>query len=185
MAWVWVWVSSAHTNTHIHQAPTAMTHVGYPYPWQTLLAYTLIYLLWGLLPWFSSVHPSLSNGTILKVKQDTTVDELCDGLPLKFTSFLQYSCSFAYAVKPNYNCYGFSLFPPVLVHLLRWRSLVPFNRYTISFYSLYSFALLIAAMRIASPLLFHHSYAFFPSSYALPLGLCAFPCSINTSSVLM
>ena len=50
---------------------------------------------------------------------------------------------------------------------------------------LYSFALLFVAARIASPLLFHHSYVFFPSSYAVPLGLCAFSCSINTASVLM
>ena len=50
---------------------------------------------------------------------------------------------------------------------------------------LYSFALLFTVMCIASPFLFHHSYVFFPSSYAVPLGLCAFSCSINTSLVLM
>ena len=82
-------------------------------------------------------------------------------------------------------CYGFPFSLVTFVHLLRWRFLVPFNRYTLSFYSLYSFALLVAATRIASSFLFHHSYAFFPSWYALPLGLCAFFCSINTSSALM
>ena len=50
---------------------------------------------------------------------------------------------------------------------------------------LYSFALLSTATRIASLFLFHHSYVFFPSLYAVPLGLCAFSCSINISSVLV
>ena len=35
--WVWVWVSSTHTHTHTHQAPTPTTHVGYPYPRQSLI----------------------------------------------------------------------------------------------------------------------------------------------------
>ena len=72
-----------------------------------------------------------------------------------------------------------------LWHLLRLRFLVPFNRYTFSIYSLYSFALLVAATRIASPFLFHHSYALLPFSYALPLGLCTFSSSINTASFPM
>ena len=50
---------------------------------------------------------------------------------------------------------------------------------------LYSFALLSTATRIASLFLFHPSYVLFPSSYAVPLGLCASSCSINISSVLM
>ncbi|KAN0093304.1 Protein kinase-like domain containing protein [Tylopilus felleus] len=66
------------------------------------LAYTLIYLLQGSLPWFSSIHPDLSNDSILKLKQDTAVDELCDGLP-ELATFLHYSRSLAYTAKPDYD----------------------------------------------------------------------------------
>ncbi|KAN0096935.1 kinase-like protein [Tylopilus felleus] len=66
------------------------------------LAYTLIYLLQGSLPWFSSIHPDLSNDSILKLKQDTAVDELCNGLP-ELATFLHYSRSLAYMAKPNYD----------------------------------------------------------------------------------
>lgn len=67
------------------------------------LAYTLIYLLRGSLPWLSSTHPALSNDAILKLKQDTTVDELCSGIPSEFATFLQYSRSLAYTAKPDYT----------------------------------------------------------------------------------
>ena len=67
-----------------------------------LLAYTLIYLLQGSLPWFSSIHPALSNDSILKLTQDTAVDELCDGLP-ELATFLHYSHSLAYMAKPDYD----------------------------------------------------------------------------------
>lgn len=66
------------------------------------LAYTLIYLMQGSLPWLSSTHPDLSNDTILKMKQDTTVDELCNGLPSEFATLLQYSRSLPYTAKPDY-----------------------------------------------------------------------------------
>ena len=50
---------------------------------------------------------------------------------------------------------------------------------------LYSFALFFTATRIASLFLSHHSNVFFPSSYAVPLGLCTFSRSINISSLLV
>ncbi|KAF8129615.1 kinase-like domain-containing protein [Boletus edulis] len=64
---------------------------------------TVFLIDFGSLPWFSSIHPSLSNDAILKLKQDTTVDELCDGLPHEFATFLQYSRSLAYMAKPDYD----------------------------------------------------------------------------------
>ena len=82
-------------------------------------------------------------------------------------------------------CYGFSYFLTSLVTLttLTFSSTVQPVHLFLS--HLYSFALLSAATRIASLFLFHYSYVFLPSLYAVPLGLCAFSCSINTSSVLM
>lgn len=75
------------------------------------LAYTLIYLLQGSLPWFSNINPSLSNDAILKLKND----ELCsDGLPLEFATFLQYSRALAYAVKPDYEYLRSLLHNPAL-----------------------------------------------------------------------
>ena len=83
------------------------------------------------------------------------------------------------------HCYGFSFFLTSYVTLttLTFPSTAQLVHLFLS--HLYNFALLFTAMRIASLFLFHHSYVFFPSSYAVPLGLCAFSCSINILSVLM
>jgi len=67
------------------------------------LAYMLIYLLRGSLPWFGRNSSVLSQDTILKMKQDVTVKELCGDTPYVFTTFLKYSCSLAYAEKPDYE----------------------------------------------------------------------------------
>ena len=90
-----------------------------------------------------------------------------------------------YLVQMGYLCYGFSFFPTSLVTLTT--STFPSTAQPVHLFlsHLYSFALLSTATRIASLFLFHHSYVFFPSLYVVPLGLCAFSCSINTSSVLM
>ena len=77
----------------------------------------------------------------------------------------------------------FSCYSPVILTMLTFPSTAQPVHLFLSY--LYSFALLSTATRIASLFLFHHSYAFFPSSYTVPLGLCAFSCSINTSSILM
>lgn len=63
----------------------------------------LIYLLQGLLPWFSVNHPALSNDAILKLKQDAMVNELCSSFPPEFATFLEYSRSLAYTAKPDYD----------------------------------------------------------------------------------
>ena len=83
------------------------------------------------------------------------------------------------------QCYGFSFSPTSLVTFTTL--MFPSTAQPVHLFPshLYSFALLSTATRIASLFLFHLSCVFFPSSYAVPLGLCTFPCSINTSSVLM
>ncbi|KAH7905820.1 kinase-like protein [Hygrophoropsis aurantiaca] len=67
------------------------------------LAYTLIYLLCGSLPWFNKDTPSLSNDAILKLKQDIPAEILCCGIPLEFATLLTYSRSVKFAQKPDYN----------------------------------------------------------------------------------
>lgn len=67
------------------------------------LAYMLIYLLQGSLPWVSNDNSTIDNHAILSMKQDITTDKLCDGLPHKFVTFLDYPRSLSYAAKPNYG----------------------------------------------------------------------------------
>ncbi|KAG1803105.1 kinase-like domain-containing protein [Suillus subaureus] len=57
------------------------------------LAYMLIYFLCGSLPWLSSDHERLSSSMILKCKVDTTIADLCGGIPATFTNILVYSHS--------------------------------------------------------------------------------------------
>ena len=83
------------------------------------------------------------------------------------------------------RCYSFSSFLLTLVTLTTLTFPSTVQPVHLFFYSLYSFALLAAATRIASPFPFHHCYAFLPSWYAVPLGLCASFCSINTASFSM
>ena len=51
----------------------------------------------------NSNNPILSNNTILKLKQDITVDKLCNDLPHKIATCLQYSHSFTYTAEPDYD----------------------------------------------------------------------------------
>ncbi|KAI6003394.1 kinase-like domain-containing protein, partial [Pisolithus marmoratus] len=67
------------------------------------LAYTLVYLLQGSLPWFSNANTSLSPDVICNLKHDTMVETLCDGLPVEFMTFIKYSCSLAYGSRPDYD----------------------------------------------------------------------------------
>jgi serine/threonine protein kinase len=55
------------------------------------LAYMLIYFLYGSLPWLNSDHKKLSSSLILKHKVDTTIADLCNGIPAAFTNILLYS----------------------------------------------------------------------------------------------
>jgi serine/threonine protein kinase len=64
------------------------------------LAYVLIYLLRGCLPW-----QDLSSGPrgILKCKRRTKPSNLCHGLPAEFVTFLEYSRSLSFDEIPDYG----------------------------------------------------------------------------------
>ncbi|KAI0244951.1 kinase-like domain-containing protein [Lactifluus subvellereus] len=62
------------------------------------LAYVLIYLLRGSLPWINMG----SMDVVLQLKQQTTPDELCSGLPTCFKSILEYSRALPFTTKPDY-----------------------------------------------------------------------------------
>ncbi|KAG2084076.1 kinase-like domain-containing protein [Suillus discolor] len=68
-----------------------------------LLTYMLIYLLCGSLPWLTSDHEKLSSCSILKWKVNTTIEVLCDGIPVEFASILIYTCSLAFSEDPDYG----------------------------------------------------------------------------------
>jgi serine/threonine protein kinase len=63
------------------------------------LAYVLINLLRGSLPWINTG----SVDVVLQLKQQTTLDELCSGLPTCFKSILEYSRALPFTVKPDYT----------------------------------------------------------------------------------
>ncbi|KAF8834222.1 kinase-like protein [Paxillus ammoniavirescens] len=85
------------------------------------LAYLLIYLARGSLPWIDT--NVTSNNDILQSKESILVAQLCDTLPSPFASFLSYVCDLSFTQKPDYN-YVLNLFralhvdtaapPPVL-----------------------------------------------------------------------
>ena len=79
------------------------------------------------------------------------------------------------------RCYGFSFF---LLTLVTFTTLTfPSTAQPVHLCLLFVVQLRTArrSTRIASPFLFHHCYAFLPSWYAVPLGLCASSCSINAT----
>ncbi|KAG1731865.1 casein kinase I isoform delta [Suillus paluster] len=67
------------------------------------LTYMLIYLLRGSLPWLNSDHEKLSSSSILKRKVNTTIEVLCDGIPVEFASVLIYMCSLVFLEDPDYG----------------------------------------------------------------------------------
>ncbi|KAG2046450.1 casein kinase I isoform delta [Suillus hirtellus] len=67
------------------------------------LTYMLIYLLRGSLPWLTSDHEKLSSCSILERKVNTTIEVLCNGIPVKFASILIYTRSLAFSGDPDYG----------------------------------------------------------------------------------
>jgi hypothetical protein len=65
------------------------------------LAYLLIYIVRGSLPWLALDTPS--NDVLLQQKQNTTVVELCDSLPPTFATCLTYARELSFEQKPNYS----------------------------------------------------------------------------------
>jgi len=75
------------------------------------LAYILIYFLRGSLPWHLD---GSGHDIIAKNKEKISSHELCHGLPVEFSSFLDYSRSLSFDEKLDYP-YVFSLFDNLLL----------------------------------------------------------------------
>ncbi|KAG1862914.1 kinase-like domain-containing protein, partial [Suillus tomentosus] len=65
--------------------------------------YMLIYFLQGSLPWLTSDQEKLSSSSILERKVNTTIEDLCRGIPVKFATMLIYTRSLAFSEDPDYN----------------------------------------------------------------------------------
>ncbi|KAI6018548.1 hypothetical protein PISMIDRAFT_96899 [Pisolithus microcarpus 441] len=65
------------------------------------LAYLLVYLACGLLPWLDV--KALSMHDILQWKQQGAIAEVCSTLPLPFTTFLHYMHELPFTHKPHYS----------------------------------------------------------------------------------
>ena len=69
------------------------------------LIYVIVYLTNGTLPWQNIPGDTrdLKYVNILKVKEDTNTEELCQGLPLEFSILLKYVKSLQFEEAPNYK----------------------------------------------------------------------------------
>ncbi|KAG2102533.1 casein kinase I isoform delta [Suillus discolor] len=67
------------------------------------LTYMLIYFLQGSLPWLTSDQEKLSSSSILERKVNTTIEDLCRGIPVEFATMLIYTHSLAFSEDPDYN----------------------------------------------------------------------------------
>ena len=63
------------------------------------LAYVLIYVLCGGLPWEGLANSDL----IAQHKLESSTKDLCDGLPIEYAMLLSYSWTLPFDAKPNYN----------------------------------------------------------------------------------
>lgn len=75
------------------------------------LAYVLIYLLHGALPW-QGLSSSLE---ILETKRRISASDLCHGLPVEFCTFFEYCRSLPFDHKPDYERF-INLFDSLLHH---------------------------------------------------------------------
>lgn len=69
------------------------------------LGYLLIYLLLGKLPWQGYVSHSKEDKyyKIKQIKEKTTPEQLCQGLPNLLANYINYTRSLKYEDEPNYN----------------------------------------------------------------------------------
>jgi serine/threonine protein kinase len=69
------------------------------------LAYTIVYLVKGRLPWQGiAVHPGqVHHDKVLKLKQVTKARTLCKGLPQPFIEFIQHIRSLGFEDRPDYE----------------------------------------------------------------------------------
>lgn len=84
------------------------THLGYDQSRRDdleSLAYVLIYLLKGSLPWqdINDENKEEKHQKILSKKESTSVSDLCKNIPVEFESFLNYSKSLEFEEKPDYD----------------------------------------------------------------------------------
>ena len=71
------------------------------------IAYVLIFMLKGRLPWqgLKAENQKKKNSLIAQVKCTTTVETLCDGIPKEFATFLEEVKKLGYEDTPNYTHY--------------------------------------------------------------------------------
>ncbi|OHS98038.1 Casein kinase I isoform delta-B [Tritrichomonas foetus] len=71
------------------------------------LGYMFLYFLRGFLPWQGIVPkvPKQKNNEILKMKQNTSIEELCEGLPEEFAKYLKSVRHLKFSAQPNYSEY--------------------------------------------------------------------------------
>ena len=62
------------------------------------LGYILIYLIKGYLPWENYTKPNIKQAKI-----STTLDDLCQNLPLNIRTFMSYCWNLGFASKPDYE----------------------------------------------------------------------------------
>ncbi|KAJ7939784.1 kinase-like domain-containing protein [Mycena leptocephala] len=69
------------------------------------LAYMLIYLLRGTLPWqgFTAATTKQNYNRIMEKKLTTSTDLLCHGFPIEFSIFLNYARALPFNGKPDYS----------------------------------------------------------------------------------
>ena len=66
------------------------------------LAYMLIYLVHGSLPWLSK-DGCRQASSILNMKQKTTIEVLCHHVPCELAKFLTYTRTLSFSEDPNYS----------------------------------------------------------------------------------
>ena len=75
------------------------------------IAYTLIYLAKGHLPWQGMKQQKLPTlpqkefDEVMQFKLSTSIDDLCEGLPIEFSKFLYDVRKLEFSARPNYEAY--------------------------------------------------------------------------------
>jgi serine/threonine protein kinase len=67
------------------------------------LAYILIYLMRGSLPWQGTTKAEKRQANVREKKLSMNPEVLCDGLPIAFKKCLQYSRSLEFSERPDYQ----------------------------------------------------------------------------------
>ena len=67
------------------------------------LGYMFVYLLKGSLPWFNHKQEKLTEFAVKRIKEETSLLSLCQGLPSEFEGFLRYVRSLRFEQDPDYK----------------------------------------------------------------------------------